>query len=111
DVTVGDHQHVVLGFVHETYEPCNLVVDGIPAGTKEQSDAALREITYQLLQYGQRGIVLVDAENDLVSVRIVLAAEAGVVFVRIRIEAPDRLQTTHRRREVGQLAPLTPCGT
>ena len=68
---------------------------------------AFRKFLDQPFEKRQGGIVLIDAKDHLV-LGIVLAAKAGVVFVRIEIEALDRFQTTDRRRKVKALASLLP---
>ena len=60
---------------------------------------ALRKIALQLLDDRQhRFVVRIDAEDNFV-LRIIQAAETGEIFVRVRIEAAERLQDADRRSE------------
>src|SRR5580658_2732475 len=90
DVTVADYNHFVLSFADKAGQLHDFVVGSSSAGTEQHSNAALRKIARQLLQDGNNRVVfLTDAEKQLV-IRIVLPAEAGEVFIRVRIQPTDR---------------------
>ena len=100
NVAVSDHEDVVCGFVRQPVKPAHFVVDCVAAGAEKQPNLAVRELLDQLFQQRQRGVAGVNTEDDLI-LRIILAAEACVVFVRILVEALDWFQAADRGEEIG----------
>ena len=88
-------------FIHQSSQFRALVVGRHAAGSVQNPDRTLlwKEIPLQLIEHlRHRGIVCVDAENQFI-IGIVLAAEAGQIFIRIRVQALDRFQIADRRAE------------
>jgi hypothetical protein len=105
-IAIGDDQEFVLRFADQAHEAADFVVHGTAAGTVEDTNLTFRKIAAQAFDDGQRGVVVIDAENDFV-VGIILAAEAGVIFVGFGIEAANGLEATDRRGESGILLAFT----
>src|SRR5579883_2304028 len=93
DVAVGDDQQIVLRLADQPHQAGDFIVDRVTAGAEQQANLALGEVGDQLLQHRQRGVVAIDAEDNLV-LGIILPAEAGVILIGILVEPADRLQAT-----------------
>ncbi len=101
-VAVADDDHFVLRLADHAGELGDFVIGGVAAGAEEDADASLGKIADEPLDDRERRIVVfIDAEEDF-EVGIVLAAEAGEVFVRVGIETADGFQIADRRREIGR---------
>lgn len=100
NVGVIDDEDVVFGFIDETNELGDFVVDGVATRAVENADLALRKVGDEFLNDGDSGVVVAaDAKEEFIF-GIVLAAEAGEIFVRIRVEAADWLQVADGREEI-----------
>ncbi len=97
-----------MGFIGKAHQPRHFVIDGVTSRAKKQANAALRKIADQFFQHRERGVIGVDAKYDL-EFGIVLAAKAGVVFIRLDIKILDGLQTADGRRETSILS-VSPLG-
>lgn len=90
----------MLGFVDHADQLGDFVVDGGAAGAVENANAAFREVFFQFVQNGDRGVVLVvNTKNQLV-VRVVLAAVTGEIFVGFGVQAADGLEVADGRCEI-----------
>ena len=100
NIAVADDQDFVLRFVDKAREFGHFVVGGDAAGAVEHANLALGKVVDELLDDRQYGIVgIAHAKEDFV-VGIILAAEAGEIFVGVGIEAANRLEIADRRREI-----------
>ena len=76
-------------------------MNGVAAVPDQNADLGLGKVMDKALQNGQDWVGgIADTEDNFVF-GVVLAAEAGEVLVRIRIESTDWLQIADRRLEVG----------
>jgi len=77
-----------LGFSGKAHQPRHFVIDGVTSRAKKQANAALRKSRISFFQHRKCGVIGVDAKYDL-EFGIVLAAKAGVVFIRLDIKILD----------------------
>lgn len=103
DVAVGDDEEMVARFLRKADEAGDFVVNGVAARAVENADLAIGEFDGQFFQERERGIIFVDAKQNFV-IGIILAAEAGVIFVGVGVEALDGFQATDGRSEIGAFA-------
>ena len=85
--------------MHQTNQACNLVIDTVAPRAKEQPNLALREIEDEFFKHGQGGVARINTEYDFV-IGIILAAEAGVVFVGFHVQSANGFQAADERREI-----------
>ncbi len=100
-VAVVDDEDFVLRFADQAGEFGHFVIDADASGAVEEADAAVGKIAGELLNNRDNRIVgRADAEEEFV-IRVILAAQAGEVFVSFVVEAADGLQITDWRGEGG----------
>jgi len=96
-IAVADDQVLVGGFFDEAGELGDLVVGGGAPGADDDANAGAGEIGLEALDDGQGGVAGVSHAKDDFVLGVVLAAEAGKVFVGFRVESQHRLEVADGR--------------
>src|ERR1039458_1041020 len=91
-VAVADDDYFVRGIADQTRQLRNLIVGRRAPRTVKDADAAVWKVGIEPSQNRLNDFVFgIDAENNFV-LGIIQTAEAGEVFVSVRVESPKRFQ-------------------
>src|ERR1700730_359630 len=98
-VTIAHNDDVVESLANHAAKLVDLVARSQRLRPDQKANGTLREIPNQLLDdRNGRFVVVRHAEQDL-EFRILLPAEARIIFVRLAVETADRFQDADRRSE------------
>ncbi len=101
NIAVVNDQNLVPRLIHHTNKLGYLVIDGIAPGSKKNSNLPVGKVASQLLQNWHRRITFISNTKNQLKLRIVLPAIARQVFVSLGIQAAQRFEVAHGRRETG----------
>ncbi len=100
DIAIADHKDIVLRLLNQADHLVHFVAGAQANGADEQTDFAIGKIVNYSFDDGDDGVVFVrNVEKDF-EFRIILVAEAGIIFVGFAVQALYRLQNADGRRVV-----------
>src|SRR6185437_3941530 len=100
NVAVADNQNVVLSLAHHAAELVHFVTGAQLFRTNQQADFATRKIANQFFNYGHGGIRIFRDAKDNFKFRVLLNAEARIVFIRFAIQPTHWFQDADGRSKI-----------